>query len=283
MQVPQSWPSNLSYCDNGFVPFTLSHIAAAVPFRRKRLVLSAVVAGTMAPDFEYFVRLSPGGGWGHSIVGAFCLSLPLGLAVLWLFHAVVKFPAVALLPRCVECRLATSLRPFRFRGRILLIVTSLLAGIATHLAWDSFTHSQMWLYHHWAFLRGYVRVPVHGSMRTYKFLQYISSLAGGIVLVWWFLDWYRHAQPGPQPLRSTLSPSQKALIVSSMFLLSGAGGILRALLRYGVPHSHAFLADFAGVMIVTTGALLWWQLVAWGVIFRARLGELAATADLVHR
>lgn len=68
-----------------------------------------------------------------------------------------------------------------------------------------------------------------------------------------------------------------------MFLLSGAGGILRALLRYGVPHSHAFLADFAGVMIVTTGALLWWQLVAWGVIFRARLGELAATADLVHR
>jgi hypothetical protein len=38
------------------MPFTLSHAAAALLFRRTRLVLSAVVVGCCAPDFVYFLE-----------------------------------------------------------------------------------------------------------------------------------------------------------------------------------------------------------------------------------
>ena len=37
------------------MPFTLSHAAAALPFRRTRLVMSALVFGCFAPDLEYSV------------------------------------------------------------------------------------------------------------------------------------------------------------------------------------------------------------------------------------
>lgn len=251
--------------------------------RRSRLVFSAVIAGTMAPDFEYFVRLSPGGGWGHTIPGAFCLSLPLGLIVLWLFHRFVRLPIVALLPKSVECRLGPHLQPFRFRGRFLLIVASMLAGIATHIVWDSITHSHMWLYHHWNFLHVYVQIPLLGRIRMYKFLQYVSSVAGLLFLALWFLLWYRKTPPGPQPLQATFSPSQKVLIVSAMLTLSAAGGVLRASAHRGIPHSMAFIAEFAGDLIVTFFALLWWQLVSWGVLLRSRVTSLAAPAEPIAR
>ncbi len=36
------------------MPWTVSHPAAAAPFARWGLVLSALVVGSMAPDFVYF-------------------------------------------------------------------------------------------------------------------------------------------------------------------------------------------------------------------------------------
>jgi hypothetical protein len=265
------------------VPFTVSHVAAALPMRRSRLVLSAVVVGTMAPDFEYFVRLSPGGGWGHTIAGAFCLSLPLGLVVLWLFHRYARLPMVALLPQGLECRLGPYLQPFRFRGRFLLILVSLLAGIATHLAWDSFTHPHTWLYHHWDFLHRRIHLPRIGFIHNYFLLQLISSVGGILVLLVWFGRWYRATPLGPQPLSRTFTPSQKVIIAAAMLTLSSAGGILRATLLFGIPRSRGHITDFAGDMIVTTGALLWWQLVAWGVLLRSRIASLTTPSQPVAR
>src|SRR5579871_128427 len=43
-----------NFVDNEEVPFTVSHAAAALPFRRARLVTSALVVGTMAPDSSTF-------------------------------------------------------------------------------------------------------------------------------------------------------------------------------------------------------------------------------------
>src|SRR5579859_6852423 len=111
------------------MPFTPAHAAAALPFRRSRLVLSALIVGTLAPDFEYFLRFAPGGGWGHTFAGAFLLSLPLALAVLWMFHAVVKAPLMQLFPDALRQRIPA--KPFRFGrpSRFLLIGVSALVGI----------------------------------------------------------------------------------------------------------------------------------------------------------
>jgi len=263
--------TRMGHCDNGNVPFTLSHVAAALPMRRSRLILSAVIVGAMAPDLEYFVRLAPGGGWGHTIAGAFGLSLPLGLAVLWLFHRFAKAPILALLPVSLQCRVGSAaLRPFPFHGlrRFLWIVLSLLAGIATHLAWDSFTHRRTWLYLHWNLLREHVPLPLLHRMHVYTFLQLISSIAGLAIVLYWIVDWYRNTPPSRRPLRTIISPAQKTLIVTLMIAISVAGGVLRGLMRTGFLHKHrmAYAVTFAGDAVVTMGALLWWQLVAWGVL-----------------
>ncbi len=267
------------------MPFTLAHTAAALPLRRSRLILSALIVGTMAPDFEYYVRLRPGGGWGHTILGAFGLSLPLGLAVLWLFHTFAKAPIVALLPDGVQCRLGPSLQPFQFLGirRFLLIVLSLLVGIATHLLWDAFTHSRSRLYHHFRFLHGNVPLFVLHPMPLYAFLQMFSSVAGVLILFLWIRAWYRTTPLGIRPLQTALPRAHKSLILTVIIALSIAGGALRGYLYTGIPSNHYILQTFADDAVVTAGALLWWQLVAWGMFLRTGAIENAPESDQSRR
>ncbi len=256
-----------------------------MPLRRSRLIFSALLVGTMAPDFEYFVRLRPGGGWGHTIPGAFGLSLPLGLAVLWLFHTYAKAPIVALLPDGVQRRLGPALQPFRFLGlrRFLLIVLSLLVGIATHLLWDSFTHPRNWVYHHFRLLHRQIMVPGFHLMQVYSFLQIVSSVAGVLILCLWIGSWYRATQPAPQPLHTALLPAQKMLVLTVILAVSIAGGVLRGLLRTGMPHRRYLMDPLAADAVVTAGALLWWQLVAWGVLIRAGLVKRTPESELTLR
>ena len=126
------------------MPFTISHAAAAIPFRRTRLVLSALIVGTMAPDFEYFMHGRIIGRLSHNLQGAFEFCLPASLIVLAVFHWILKRPVVALLPNSVQRRIV--FRDFDFwpLSRFLLICASILIGIATHLVWDNFTHSGRW-------------------------------------------------------------------------------------------------------------------------------------------
>jgi len=95
------------------VPFTLSHAAAVLPFRR-RLIPSALVVGALAPDFEYFLRLSPADRFGHTLLGAFMFTLPVALAVLWMFQRLIKVPVVQLMPDALQRRMANHIDAFRF-------------------------------------------------------------------------------------------------------------------------------------------------------------------------
>src|SRR5277367_2533888 len=121
------------------MPFTPAHVAAVLPFRRSRLIWSALVVGAMAPDFEYFLRMSPQDRYGHTLTGLFLFTLPLALLTLWLFHAYVKAPFIEVMPSGLERRLAPGASKFRFGGaaQFALIIASLLVGIGTHLIWDS--------------------------------------------------------------------------------------------------------------------------------------------------
>ena len=47
------------------MPFTLSHAAASLPFRRLKPVWPALVIGTFAPDLQYFILISDEDRSGH--------------------------------------------------------------------------------------------------------------------------------------------------------------------------------------------------------------------------
>jgi Domain of unknown function (DUF4184) len=253
------------------VPFTLAHSAAALPFRRLRLVPSALVIGTLAPDFEYLVKLDAHGRLAHTFPGVFVLTLPLALVVLWIFHRFVKLPVVRLLPDGVQGRLSKDITEFRFLGasRFLHIVVSILVGIATHILWDSFTHRGTWLYAHWPLLRQTYHLPFEGTIPLYKALQHGSSVLGvGVILIWLVL-WYR-GNGVTAPTYGSVSTTKRIAIFAGLIVVACVGVIVRRFLGPERPIVNFQSRNFMVEAAVTVLALVWWQLVAYGVFQKVR-------------
>ncbi len=224
----------------------------------------------MAPDFQYFIHFSASGRSGHTLPGIFMLTLPIALVVLWTFHRFVKRPVAKLLSPEIQSRLSEHLGTFRFFGpaRFGLIVISILVGVATHVLWDSFTHADSWLYKLWPILQERVGVPLLGTLPVYKVLQHSSTVLGLFALFVWLLLWYRRSNPAPVP-EPGLTPSKRITVISVLITISVVGGILRAAWEHGIPSStslRGFVVDF----VVTSMSLMWWQLVAYGVLLSLR-------------
>jgi hypothetical protein len=225
-------------------------------------VTSALVIGTFAPDFEYFLRLAPGGGYGHTLPGAFVLSLPLALLVLWLFHAYVKRPFCELLPNAFQRKVNPYLSQFQFNGArgFLLIVLSILIGIATHIAWDSFTHPTSWLAQHWAFLNQTVPMPFHRQIAYYKLFQHGSSVIGMAALSAWFTLWYRTAN-SDNNLVPQLSSTQRSQRIAFICVMATFCAFAWSFLFVHRDSREGMI----GAAICTFIAVTWWQLVLYGI------------------
>jgi hypothetical protein len=158
------------------VPLTVCHPAAAWPVRRflPRLPLDAVVLGTMAPDFEYVLRLSVGGGSWHRPRDFFFLAIPTALLACVLFRFFVRPAFAALLPRGLVAEPGE-------RGWIATVAAAVV-GALTHVFWDGFTHRTGWFVS---------LVPVLGEpapglpIPWFSLLQHGSTLVGGLLIAAW--------------------------------------------------------------------------------------------------
>jgi hypothetical protein len=218
------------------MPFTLSHAAAAWPFRRTRLELSALITGCFAPDFPYFILLWPHSPYGHTLPGIFLFDLPASLVALWLFHAYVKRPLIMFLPRTVRCRI-NSEGEFSFRppARLAMIVLSILIGIVTHIVWDSFTHPSFWPYQHLSILRETVHLPIHGNVGVSKLLQHGSTLFGIAFLAIWAWHWYGATKPDAQRDAEPINAGERRVIIVLVPIFAICAAIVYELIRVGVP------------------------------------------------
>lgn len=73
------------------MPFTLAHPAIILPLQRyKQLPLSALIAGSIDPDFHYLLQMGLSGRYSHSIEGIFSVSLPIALVLFVMFHWCIK-------------------------------------------------------------------------------------------------------------------------------------------------------------------------------------------------
>ena len=127
------------------MPFTFSHPAAAAPFSRFGLNLSALVVGSMSPDFIYFLLMTPRGEMTHTIGGVFLFCMPASLLALLVYHHLLKEPVAALLPAPFQKAILAS-EPLRLwpARKLIALLIGILLGALTHLAWDAFTHEGGW-------------------------------------------------------------------------------------------------------------------------------------------
>jgi hypothetical protein len=243
------------------MPFTVAHVAAALPLRKLKLVWSAIVVGTLAPDFPYVIGSVKYRALGHDFPGVVLFTLPASFFVLWFFHCAIKKPVAGLLPISMQQRLKDQREEFRFGGalRILAIAGCIILGIATHVLWDSFTHAYTWPWRHLVWLRSWFKFPILGWMPAYGLLQYASTLLGLVALAAWILLWYRNTAPDISTASAPQVKSRVSLGVI-MFLIAIAVGFVRAT---ALASTSTITRDWDGYVLqfsVTALAVGFWEL-----------------------
>ena len=219
------------------MPFTFSHPAAVLPLRRRFKALQTVplIIGSVAPDLPYYVparlnRYTP--SWlyhftldTHTFAGALWADVPIGMVTLLLVFLLRRPLTVLLTPRartlCLE-----SVEHFRRQPlHWLLAPLAVLVGTWTHLLWDSFTHDNGFMVRRVAALSAPVTIGSYTGTLCHV-LQYVSSLAGLLIL--WI--WYRRL-PTPAaepPGASALSLGRRTVLLALICAAAAGFGAYRA-------------------------------------------------------
>ncbi len=173
------------------MPFTFSHPALVLPanrLSRQLYSMTGLIIGSMTPDFEYFIRMNDESIFSHSLRGLFYFDLPLGLALCFVFHDIVRDELITNLSSGLQERFNV-LKNFdwnaHFRKTWPVVLLSIIIGAASHIIWDSFTHRNGYFIFKFPFLK--TRIHLLGiRIPIYNLLQHISSVVG-LVVVFFFV------------------------------------------------------------------------------------------------
>ena len=170
------------------MPFTFSHPAIVLPatyLPKKYYSISALIMGSMAPDFEYFIRMKGFSRYSHTWTGLFWFDVPLSIILLFIFHNLVRNTLIENLPFSLNVRLS-AFDNFNwnkyFQENIVVVFISLIVGIASHLVWDDFTHTGGYFVRVIPFLNGDIHLFNH-NIPIADILQYGCSILGGLVMI----------------------------------------------------------------------------------------------------
>lgn len=204
------------------MPNPIAHPAASIPFTRVGLVFSALVIGSIAPDFGYVAPL-PAPFFMYTIPGLLLFDVPVGLIFLALFHSLAKWPLLSLLPVNWQRRLYQHAQGFSFGPpkRFLVILLSLLVGSLTHVVWDSFTHSYGWIVEQFPVFRTHI-----AGVPLYTILQNLSTIGGIAMLVYWFIRWLPTAPLSDRLLPRFSSHFQTILLALAIASLVAVEGLI---------------------------------------------------------
>lgn len=247
------------------MPFTVSHAAAVLPlhhFSKHQLPLTALMVGSMAPDFGYFFSHDVSRQLTHSFAGLFIFALPAGLFV-WLFYvAFLEKATITLLSDRWHTRFAhTDAITLSLIARASVAI---ILGAITHLLWDAFTHRGTFATDAFPALLG--PTPGIGWMPWYHFLHGLSSVVGLGLLAAWARNLHR------QPARSLIRPykiSERMRIAANWFLLVTS---LLVGFWHWLPYAHSYYDDqfFFAAVGTMSGFFIAWCCIAIGMWVKAR-------------
>lgn len=170
------------------MPFTFSHPAIILPLKflpRRWFSLTGLVIGSMAPDFEYFLRMKTQSDYSHTIAGIFWFDLPLGILLAFTFHNIVRNSLFKNLPSIFKSRLL-NFNEFNwnqyFKLNWSVVIISILVGTASHIFWDGFTHQTGYFVNEIPSLRKVLEVS-NLQIPVFKILQHLSTIVGAIIIL----------------------------------------------------------------------------------------------------
>ena len=170
------------------MPFTLSHPAIVLPLKflpKRWFSLTALVIGSLTPDFEYFIRMKVQSDFSHTFLGIFWFYLPLGILLAFIFHNTVRNSLFDNIPMSLKSRL-NRFNEFNWNRYFMsnwhTASISFLLGAFYHVFWDSFTHK------HGHFVEVIPELSrtilLFGKkIAVFKLLQHSSTLIGGFAIM----------------------------------------------------------------------------------------------------
>ncbi len=237
------------------VPFPLAHPAAVLPLKRccpRPLSFSALVIGSLSPDFGYCFGPLKIEDFSHSALGTVCFCLPIGLVALWAFQHLGGGSLRANPKTATVEPLRLTLPPV-----LAWAAVSLLVGAWTHLLWDGFTHKEGWFVTHIPVLRMPLTTFMGRTVRVFSVLWYLCSFAGVGVLYVAYEGWKEGRQTGAR-LNLSLPTVLRAGTVAGL-------AVLLATIHHIARHSLVVYA--AGLLSVVLVLGLGYGL---GLVSRAR-------------
>lgn len=172
------------------MPLGPAHPSAVLPLQWLGLPLSALVVGAVAPDAPVYLPVGVSYSTTHSGAGL-AVDAVIGLAVLWLWFAILRDAVVDLTP-ALRRRLPARAR--LARRAWLLAPLAIALGSATHVLWDSVTHDWGFVVEEFAFLR-----EEYGPIPLYRWLQHASTVAGSLVVAAYGVHRLRSERIVPRP------------------------------------------------------------------------------------
>lgn len=238
------------------MPFTLAHPLLPLILKKglPRLSLTAAVAGSIMPDMANFFLMYEAGATGHALTEVLLFDIPAGLLLCFLFHRLIRNPFINNLPRIYRQRYIgyTTFSWMAYaKQNKLTVFLSLLTGIISHFAWDSFTHHDGLMVRLIPMLA--LKISFAGTAYpVFHLLQLLSSIGG-----MWLLHVYIVRSPVTADAAHDFRTDRYYWVL--FFVLSG---VLLAVRLYGWPELNSYL----GLWRAGMGALVYaWFLVS--VIF----------------
>ncbi|MCC3152800.1 DUF4184 family protein [Hymenobacter sp. BT770] len=230
------------------MPFTFSHPALVLLLLRKPtkwLSATGLLAGSVVPDFEYFLRMRKGlSYYSHTWTGLLWFDLPFAVLLTVLFHQVVRMPLLAHLPAPLSARFVpfSSLNwPQVLRNRWPVVLLSVLIGVLTHFGWDWFVHrSGDYWYVHQRIISAFHGWESHSHL--YNRVHLAHSVAGllAVGLAIYFL---------PKSSAALASSRQIGLFWFSIVLLTAAIAGLRFALGTDLYVEDRIVAILAALLL----------------------------------
>ncbi|CAG7839802.1 hypothetical protein CLOHAE12215_01217 [Clostridium haemolyticum] len=170
------------------MPFTFAHPAIVIPFNKqipKYFNITALILGSMAPDFEYFLRFKPIGEMGHTSLGVFYFDLPTVFIMAFLWNYIIKKTFILSLPHPFDKKLSyfvdkkSNVINIKY---LIIFVFSALLGVYSHILWDAFTHKTGFFVTRIALLSNNIKI-MNFKIPIYKILQHGSTLIATIYII----------------------------------------------------------------------------------------------------
>jgi hypothetical protein len=168
------------------MPFTLAHPAIILPLSQsKRFSLTALIAGSMVPDFEFFFQMREVENIGHHWMGIILFDVPVALVFCFFFHGLLRNLLIANLPTCYRNRFIQHLNfnwnRFAAENKWKLIC-SVFIGVLTHILWDGVTHNNGLFVMLLPVLNAKIQI-LYFQLPVYFLLQMLFSLSGMFLML----------------------------------------------------------------------------------------------------